>query len=282
MTNTNGLQTPLLPLCRRQGECNSYFGGVSFGFDKQVFNTLWSETKSDRTADLKKLLLPWQITFAFCVLLSAEVAQCQETGKQFSSRCSEHSWPNSNGLSHSSPRGLESCRWKKSQSQDSQRPCLPHVVLPIDWRADREQEYPVIVEYAGNGPYESPHGDRCTGKVEDCRLSYGVSGGKEFIWVCLPCISKDGTRNQLKWWGDPKATVEYCKQTVPKICEQYNADPEAVFVAGFSRGAIACNYIGLIDNEIAKLWRGFICHSHYDGVRSWGYPAAIANRRLCV
>ena len=45
-----------------------------------------------------------------------------------------------------------------------------------------------------------------------------------------------------------------------------------MFLAGFSRGAIACNYIGLRNDAIASLWRGFICHSHYDGVRMWGYP----------
>ena len=46
-----------------------------------------------------------------------------------------------------------------------------------------------------------------------------------------------------------------------------------MILAGFSRGAIACNYIGLANNDIARLWRGFIVHSHYDGVRRWGYDA---------
>lgn len=38
--------------------------------------------------------------------------------------------------------------------------------------------------------------------------------------------------------------------------------------------SIACNYIGLHDDEIAALWRGFICHSHYDGVRKWDYAGS--------
>ena len=29
------------------------------------------------------------------------------------------------------------------------------------------------------------------------------------------------------------------------------------------------NYLGLHDDEIAKLWCGFISHDHYDGVREW-------------
>jgi len=55
------------------------------------------------------------------------------------------------------------------------------------------------------------------------------------------------------------------------ICRAYGGDPGAVYLAGFSRGAIACNYIGLRDEQIAALWRGFICHSHYDGVKTWPY-----------
>mgnify|MGYP001605240149 CR=1 FL=1 len=38
---------------------------------------------------------------------------------------------------------------------------------------------------------------------------------------------------------------------------------------GMSRGAIACNYIGLHDNEIANLWRAMIPNSHYDGRTDW-------------
>jgi hypothetical protein len=46
-------------------------------------------------------------------------------------------------------------------------------------------------------------------------------------------------------------------------------------LAGFSRGAIACNYIGLHDDEIARLWAAMIPYSHYDGVfEKWGYPQA--------
>jgi len=145
-----------------------------------------------------------------------------------------------------------------------------HVLyLPTDWRADAK--FPVIVEFAGNGPFRNAFGDECSGKVEDCKLGYGVGGGKRFIWICLPYVSSDGRSNQLQWWGDVEATVAYCKEAVVATCEKYGGDRDTVILAGFSRGAIACNYIGLHDDQIAKLWRGFICHSHYDGVRRWGY-----------
>lgn len=147
--------------------------------------------------------------------------------------------------------------------------------LPTDWKKGRT--YPVIVEYAGNGPYRNRLGDRCTGRVEHCSLGYGASGGKGLLWICLPYISQDRKRNQLQWWGDANATADYCKAVVPRICRDYGGDAEAVFLAGFSRGAIACNYIGLRDDEIAGLWRGFICHSHYDGVRQWKHEGSDAN-----
>lgn len=144
--------------------------------------------------------------------------------------------------------------------------------LPQDWAPGRR--YPVIVEYAGNGPYQNPYGDTCTGRVEDCSLGYGISGGSGFIWVCLPYISADRQRNQLQWWGDVEATVAYCASVVPRLCQEYGGDPRAVLLAGFSRGAIACNFIGLHDDAIASLWCGFICHSHYDGVRTWPYAGS--------
>jgi hypothetical protein len=152
--------------------------------------------------------------------------------------------------------------------------------LPADWEAGKR--YPVIVEYAGNGPFKNAFGDVCTGRVEDCNLGYGINGGKGFLWVCLPYVSADRQRNQLQWWGDVEATAAYCKEAVPRICRDHGGNPSAVILAGFSRGAIACNYIGLHDDAIAALWRGFVCHSHYDGVRSWGYAgddrAAAAER----
>jgi hypothetical protein len=153
--------------------------------------------------------------------------------------------------------------------------------LPTDWRQDRR--CPVIVEYAGNGAYHNEFGDVCTGKVEDCNLGYGVSGGEGLIWVCVPYVSADGKQNQLQWWGDVAATVDYCKKAVRFTCHECGGDPSAVILAGFSRGAIACNYVGLRDDEIAGLWRAFIVHSHYDGVRTWGYAEddrASALKRL--
>ncbi|MFT5088952.1 MAG: hypothetical protein ACI8PG_003319 [Planctomycetota bacterium] len=144
--------------------------------------------------------------------------------------------------------------------------------LPTDW--ERGKAYPVIVEYAGNKWQTSP------GTVEGSHLGYGVSGGEGVIGICMPFVDAKNRQNATTWWGDVDATVAYCKEAVQRICAEYGGDRAAVFLAGFSRGAIACNYIGLYDDEIASLWRGFICHSHYDGLREWPYDRSDRHAAL--
>lgn len=148
-----------------------------------------------------------------------------------------------------------------------------HVLyLPTDW--ERGRRYPVIVEYAGNGNFKNSYGDISTGRVDDSKLGYGISGGEGFLWVCMPYVNSQEKKNQITWWGDVGATVQYCLKAVRRVCEDYGGDPSAVILTGFSRGAIACNYLGLHDDEIADVWLAFIPYSHYDGVRNWSYEGA--------
>ncbi|MEZ6088484.1 MAG: hypothetical protein R3C05_10755 [Pirellulaceae bacterium] len=137
--------------------------------------------------------------------------------------------------------------------------------LPVDWRPNGT--YPVIVEYTGNK--WSACGS--TGEVKDANLGYGMSGGRGFIWVCMPYVEQGGTRNAVTWWGDRQATVDYCKVNLPRICNRFGGDMDNVFICGFSRGAIATSYIGLADDEIASFWKGMFTHDHFDGQRTWGY-----------
>ena len=147
--------------------------------------------------------------------------------------------------------------------------------LPADWRPDAKR--PVLVEYAGNGNFKNSYGDVSDGTVEGSHLGYGISGGRGFIWICMPFVEvTDGQKsNAVTWWGDVGETKRYCIATVRDVCARLGGDEKKVILCGFSRGAIACNFIGLHDDEIAKLWRGFICHSHYDGVKErWPYAGA--------
>lgn len=139
--------------------------------------------------------------------------------------------------------------------------------LPEDWTRDftkRNASWPVVVEYTGNHYPQAGS----TGRVEDARLGYGVSGG-EFIWVTLPFVAENHRENAVRWWGDERATVDYAVENVPAICSKYGGDPDKVILCGFSRGAIAASYIGLHDDRISKLWCGLLTHDHFDGIKEW-------------
>ena len=150
---------------------------------------------------------------------------------------------------------------------------LFHILyLPKNW--EKGKKYPVLVEYAGNGPYKNKFGDTSTGEIEGSVLGYGLSEGKDFIWLCLPYVNKEHNANQKQWWGDVEATVNYCLEAVEDICWNYGGDQENLILCGFSRGSIACNYIGLHNDKISGLWKAFLCYSHYDGVRQWNYAGS--------
>jgi hypothetical protein len=149
--------------------------------------------------------------------------------------------------------------------------------LPRDW--EPVGRYPVIVEWAGNGDYRNAFGDVSTGRVEGSNLGYGLTAGEKCLWVCLPYLNGAGTDNVIKWWGDaptydPEPTLRYARATVRHVVEKYGGDGKRVVLAGFSRGAIAANFLGLHDDETAGIWRAFVCYSHYDGIRTWPYPGS--------
>lgn len=131
------------------------------------------------------------------------------------------------------------------------------IYLPTDWV--QGVTYPVIAEFTGN------NGTVAGGKAAQ---GYGISGGRGFIWVTLPFVSEDGQVDMDWWWGDPDRTADYAKAAVESICAQWGGNASAVILTGHSRGAIACNYIGLRNDAIAKLWLGMVPVSHYDN-RVW-------------
>ena len=158
-----------------------------------------------------------------------------------------------------------------------ERTAVHHTLyLPTNWKPGAK--FPLLVEYAGNGGYTNkPTGDISLGTVEGSNLGYGISGGSNYIWICMPFVDRAaGTmKNAVTWWGDVNETVAYCTNTVRFICTEFGGDQKAIVLCGFSRGAIACNFIGLHDDGIAPLWRAFIAHSHYDGVNTnWPYTGA--------
>lgn len=149
--------------------------------------------------------------------------------------------------------------------------------LPEDWRPRRR--YPVIVEYAGNGGYRNAFGDESLGVPEGSKLGYGLSGGRGFLWLCLPYVTPQRTL-ALRWWGDPDLTTEYCRREVARVCAEHGGDARRLLLAGFSRGAIGCSYLGLRDEETSRLWRAFFAYSHFDGVRQWPYAGSSREQAL--
>ena len=154
---------------------------------------------------------------------------------------------------------------------------LSVLYLPTDWKADKK--WPVIVELAGNGGYTNKFGDVSTGLPEGSNLGYGLSAGHGFIWLCVPYLNAKGDEVAIKWWGDAptydaQPTLKHLRETVKSVCRDFSGDESKVVLCGFSRGAIACGYLGLHDDETAKLWCGLLAYSHYDGVKKWPYPGS--------
>lgn len=145
------------------------------------------------------------------------------------------------------------------------------IALPDDWTPDwqaKGRRWPVIAEYTGNHFPTSGS----TGEVEGAALGYGVARGRA-IWVVLPYVAKDRAKNERSWWGDVDATVGYAKTNLPRICAEFGGDPKQVVLCGFSRGAIGVSFLGLHDDEVARLWCGLWAHDHFDGAREWkGQP----------
>ncbi len=163
-------------------------------------------------------------------------------------------------------------RWKLPE--DAGTDVRAVLSLPTDWEPNRQ--FPVIVEYPGNGNYKNTFGDVSDGTPEGCVMGYGLTGGKGAIWIALPFIAKHTDQRSLAvtWWGDVTESQCYCRTVLDELCTKFGGDRQRVFFAGFSRGAIAGNFFGLHDDEFSRLWAGFFLMSHYDGVRSWPYPGA--------
>ena len=132
--------------------------------------------------------------------------------------------------------------------------------LPEDWRPGGR--YPVICEYPGNLFY----GPQCfsSGLPDQCVIGYGITRGRGAICVGLPFVDNVGSVAE-HGWGDPDATADYAVRAVRHICDAFGGDPTNVVLTGFSRGAIACGFIGLRNDTIAAIWKGFHACQHYDG-----------------
>ncbi len=149
--------------------------------------------------------------------------------------------------------------------------------LPEDWQPGRK--YPVIAELPGNIYYTV--GCYSTGLPDQCTIGYGMSQGKGVICLGLPFVDRKAAVIAESGWGNADDTAEYTVNMVEEVCAKFGGDRQNLFITGFSRGAIACGYIGLRNDRIAALWKGMHCCQHYDG-DGWGSatrPTAIERAR---
>ncbi len=149
--------------------------------------------------------------------------------------------------------------------------------LPEDWKPGIR--CPVIAEYPGNVFYDPS----CysTGRPERCVIGYGMTKGRGAIWVGLPFVDSKAEAVVEYGWGDAGATADYALRALDEICRKFGGDQSNVVLTGFSRGAIACGYIGLRNDRIARLWKGMHTCQHFDG-DGWGgaaMPDAVERAR---
>lgn len=138
--------------------------------------------------------------------------------------------------------------------------------LPPDWQPGKR--FPVIVEYPGNILFTAG-GCWSTGRPEQCAMGYGITSGQDAIWLSLPFVDRKRCTIAENGFGSNagKDTRDFAVAAVEDICTNWGGDRDNLFVCGFSRGSIACGYIGLADDEIASYWKGIIGCQHYDGSR---------------
>ena len=133
--------------------------------------------------------------------------------------------------------------------------------LPVDWTPGRR--WPLLVEYPGN-LFHMP-GCRSPGLPEQGVIGAGMTFGRGAICLGLPFVDRRWGRIAESGWGNPDETVAYALAMLAQVRDDWGADPANTVLTGFSRGALACGYIGLRDDRLAAWWKGFHACQHYDG-----------------
>ena len=168
------------------------------------------------------------------------------------------------GMTVGKPAAGQRVRYQLAADADTDIYCA--LYLPPEWEPGKR--YPVIAEYPGYIFYRA---GSCwsTGRPEQCQMGYGISSGKSTIWVSLPFVDRKtgGIAENAFGSGAGTDTIAHAQATMDDICASWRGDRDQLFICGFSRGSIACGYIGLANGEIAALWKGIIGCQHYDGSR---------------
>lgn len=162
-------------------------------------------------------------------------------------------------VSEGMPEPGQPVRYRLEGEESSRIYSILH--LPTDWKIGKR--FPLVVEYPGN-IYFTPD-SYSTGRPDQCIIGYGMTRGAGAICLSLPFIDSATESIAEHGWGDPDATADYCLRAVEEVVRKFGADRNNIVLTGFSRGGLACGFIGLRNDRIAGLWKGFHACQHYDG-----------------
>ncbi len=214
---------------------------------------------------IKKLIL----AFSFCALFSIQI-KSQDINEQLSATTIQKSNANKPYVTPEMQTGKPEPGKRVKVIPDGYAGTNVYHSLYLPEGHTTDKKYPVIVEYTGN--YAPGLGS--SGQVKDASLGYATARALGAIWVVMPYLSVDGSTSEIRWWGSETQTIDYCARQLKEICMHYGGEPSAVFIIGFSRGAIAVNRLGLNDDRAADIWLGFHSHDHFDGQLRWSAPWA--------
>jgi hypothetical protein len=230
----------------------------------RTFSCPLRRTFPDRTPKLD----PQRVT-GVRVMLRKPAGGATVTVRQLAATGAAEAWQRPTGrlelppIETGHPAAGRRVRYQLNQDLGTGIHCL--VYLPRDWKPGLT--YPLIVEYPGN-IFFTP-GCYSTGLPDQCAIGYGMTRGEGAIWVSLPFIDRAAGSIAENGWGNPDDTADYAVRVVEHVCKSFGGDRSNVVLTGFSRGAIACGFIGLRNDRIAGLWKAFHLCQHFDG-DGWG------------
>jgi hypothetical protein len=230
----------------------------------RTFSCPLRQTFADGTPKLD----PQRVTSVW-VMLRKPVANATVTIRRLAAMGAAEPWQRPAGrlelppIESGPPAAGRRVRYQLPKDKGTGIDCL--VYLPRDWKPGHG--YPLIVEYPGN-IFFTP-GCYSTGLPDQCAIGYGMTRGEGAIWVSLPFIDRATGSIAENGWGNPDDTADYAVSVVEHICESFGGDRGNIVLTGFSRGAIACGFIGLRNDRIAGLWKAFHLCQHFDG-DGWG------------
>lgn len=96
-------------------------------------------------------------------------------------------------------------------------------------------------------------------------IGFGISEGKDYIWVSVPYIDHDGKIESGAWTLEPSYTEKFWLAVLKDLKNKYPIDDRKIIIAGFSLGGAGVSGFGNWSSEISSKWAAYFSQSHFDG-----------------